>query len=216
MTTTTSRSTAAGPPSEARGRRRGAIAHRVGRLVLAADGHGCGDHGQQDLSLLTRELRVQRQLKGQISPVRHAVPPALHVVMGAIVPPADQPGDARLAQDGERETIAIRLGKAGRIHIKPFAEPQPRHALGNRRAHGIHRADEENRMQFGRRCRVHRSCPFHERAAMSVKRRRAVLWSISILPSSRSMTRPAPSSCTPLRPISIASIRSGEAERIAS
>src|SRR6185312_7417040 len=63
--------------------------------------------------------------------------------------------------------------------------------------------------------RVHASCPFQCRTQISVNSRREVSKSIRTLPFNRSCSVREPSSWMPRRPMSIASILSGVAVRIA-
>ena len=113
--------------------------------------------------------------------------------------------DADLVHHGGGERVWLAGAHARRIHIDARAGEMLEDRFGHRRAHGVVIAGEEDRARQIARCPP-RDQPFQCSAQSKVNRRRAVAISTAILPLSRSSRSRLPSSCSPRRPMSIASI----------
>src|SRR3974390_2919079 len=124
--------------------------------------------------------------------------------------------DADFVHHGNPERIDLTATPAGRRDRDALAEQFAKQAGCYRRAHRVQSAREQHGLRSRwARGRVHGSQPFPCKTQMSVNRRRAVSMSTFTLPLSRSIRMREPSLWMPRRPMSIASILSGVAVRIA-
>src|SRR5262245_30104252 len=128
---------------------------------------------------------------------------------------------------GSKPVCVASFDACGR-KINLLSKEMPPNGLGHRRADSVAGTGKEHGLRTAFQDGLHKSNkaarlgavmtrqPFQCKAATSVKIRRAVSRSHSILPFSRAMSRSAASSCKARRPMSMASIWLGKAVRIAA